>query len=78
MILNVAIQFKSVDEFLLMGTHGMYVWSAWGVVFFCLLTLIWSSYRARRKAKRHVLQYQQRESRHISQNTRNHNKQSGV
>ena len=43
------IQFSSLHDFILMGRHGVYVWSAWLVSFFTLLLLIRHTIRGREK-----------------------------
>jgi heme exporter protein D len=41
--------FGSVSEFLAMGHHGVYVWSAWLISVFTLLVLILQTRHARRQ-----------------------------
>lgn len=43
--------FDSFADFLAMGRHGVYVWSAYGVCVLALLLLIWQTLSMRRKAR---------------------------
>ena len=44
--------FNSLADFLAMGTHGVYVWSAYGFSFLVLLALIWSTLSTRRAVRK--------------------------
>ncbi len=41
--------FESVHDFMVMGHHGVYVWSAWLISGVAILLLIMQSKRARRR-----------------------------
>ncbi|NVK73713.1 heme exporter protein CcmD [Marinomonas sp. CT5] len=41
--------FDSLSAFLLMGKHGIYVWSAYGVSVLALTWLVWNTLSARRR-----------------------------
>ncbi|MBR7888663.1 heme exporter protein CcmD [Marinomonas sp. A79] len=41
--------FTSTMDFLLMGKHGFYVWSAYGISLLVLMWLVWQTLSARRK-----------------------------
>ncbi|UTV98635.1 heme exporter protein CcmD [Marinomonas rhizomae] len=43
--------FDSVSAFLSMGTHGVYVWSAYGFSALALAWLVWNTLSARRKTR---------------------------
>lgn len=43
--------FDSFADFLAMGRHGVYVWSAYGVCALALLLLIWQTLSMRSKAR---------------------------
>lgn len=43
--------FESMSAFLLMGKHGSFVWSAYGVSALVLLWLVWNTLSARRHAQ---------------------------
>lgn len=43
--------FDSFADFLAMGRHGVYVWSAYGVCVLALLLLIWQTLSMRSKAR---------------------------
>jgi heme exporter protein D len=43
------IQFNNLHDFLLMGQHGAYVWSAWLISIAVILLLIWNSIQARKQ-----------------------------
>ncbi len=43
--------FDSLADFLLMGRHGVYVWSAYGMCALALLSLIWQTVSMRSKAR---------------------------
>ena len=53
--------FDSLNEFLAMGKHGLYVWSAYGIGCGALLIFILISLRQRRYAKRALKRRYQRE-----------------
>ena len=44
------MQFQSLREFLLMGGHGAYVWTAYGLTVLVMLALIWGPLARRRQA----------------------------
>ena len=44
--------FDNVTEFLAMGTHGLYVWSAYGVSILALLLLTWNTLSQRHQIKK--------------------------
>lgn len=54
--------FDSVTEFLTMGTHGAYVWSAYGISFVALLLLSWNTISERQKVKKTLQKRLLRES----------------
>ncbi|GGN17139.1 MULTISPECIES: heme exporter protein CcmD [Marinomonas] len=43
--------FDSLSAFLMMGTHGVYVWSAYGFSTLALAWLVWSTLSTRRKTQ---------------------------
>ncbi|WP_421855140.1 heme exporter protein CcmD [Marinomonas sp.] len=43
--------FNSFSEFLMMGTHGVYVWSVYGFSALALAWLVWSTLVTRRKTR---------------------------
>ena len=43
--------FNSLTEFLMMGTHGVYVWSAYGFSALALVWLVWNTLATRRKTR---------------------------
>lgn len=64
------LAFDSVVEFLHMGAHGVYVWSAWGIAVFFILSLIQISRLERKKliiqVKKHV---QKSKHHHLNNNS---------
>ena len=46
--------FDNLADFLQMGTHGMFVWSTYGVVLLILTGLIANTIQGRRKAMRQL------------------------
>lgn len=55
--------FSNFSEFLAMGKHGFYVWSAWGVVFFCV---VFAVFYVRHERKNLLKKIQQTELRQKS------------
>ncbi|TDO98323.1 heme exporter protein D [Marinomonas balearica] len=47
--------FESIENFLLMGTHGVYVWSSYGIFVISMLILFIQSVRSRTKQKMRIL-----------------------
>ncbi|WP_219702487.1 heme exporter protein CcmD [Marinomonas lutimaris] len=43
--------FNSLSEFLMMGTHAVYVWSAYGFSALGLTWLVWNTLATRRKTR---------------------------
>ncbi|RBP81807.1 heme exporter protein CcmD [Marinomonas rhizomae] len=43
--------FNNFSEFLIMGAHGIYVWSAYGFSAFALAWLVWNTLATRRKTR---------------------------
>lgn len=54
--------FNSFAEFVAMGKHGAYVWSAWGVVVFMTLFFIVYSWQQRQAVLKQLKQHQLRQS----------------
>lgn len=54
--------FHSLEEFLRMGTHGPYVWSAYGLTLLALVAMAWGARRRRRQLQREWAQLQRHES----------------
>ncbi len=54
--------FHSLEEFLRMGTHGPYVWSAYGLTLLALVAMAWGARRRRRRLQREWAQLQRHES----------------
>lgn len=46
--MKLTFQFDSLQALLWMDGHGPYVWGAYGVTFFALGALVWTSYSARK------------------------------
>ncbi|NLQ16568.1 heme exporter protein CcmD [Marinomonas sp. M1K-6] len=43
--------FNNLTEFLAMGTHGAYVWSAYGFSVLALIWLVWNTLSTRQKTR---------------------------
>ncbi|AQU83376.1 MAG: heme exporter protein CcmD [Halomonas sp.] len=54
--------FSSVNEFLAMGGHGPYVWSAWGVTALLFLVIVWHARLERRQLLRGLKRRARREN----------------
>ncbi len=52
--------FHNLTEFILMGKHGIYVWSSWGIVFVVIIGLIIHSYQQRQALIKELLVRKQR------------------
>jgi len=48
--------FASLSEFITMGGHGIYVWSAYGISLFCLAFLFLSPLLKQRKLRQQIRQ----------------------
>lgn len=57
-----AIQFNTMSEFLAMGGHGVYVWSCYGLILFCVLVGVAMTRQARKKILQEVRRHQLREN----------------
>ena len=47
--MKLEFQFDSLQALLAMDGHGPYVWAAYGITFFALGALVWTSYSARKR-----------------------------
>lgn len=56
--------FTSLADFLAMGGHAPYVWSAWGVTLFLLLASVWHARLERRQLIRSLARRERREQAH--------------
>ncbi|MDN6298165.1 MAG: heme exporter protein CcmD [Halomonas sp.] len=56
--------FASVADFLAMGGHAPYVWSAWGVTLFFLLASVWHARLERRQLIKGLKRRERREQAH--------------
>ena len=54
--------FHTLVEFLRMGTHGPYVWSAYGLTLLALVAMAWGARRRRRRLQREWALLQRHES----------------
>ncbi len=50
------MQFDSLMDFLTMGQHGLYVWSAYGIWFVTILGLIFHSLHQKKQLKKIIKQ----------------------
>lgn len=57
-----SVQFKTVAEFFAMGEHGIYVWSCYAIVLFCVLISIGMTIKSRKQALQEIRRYQAREA----------------
>ncbi len=57
-----SVQFKTVAEFFAMGEHGIYVWSCYAIVLFCVLIGIGMTIKSRKQALQEIRRYQAREA----------------
>jgi heme exporter protein D len=48
--------FSSLSDFIYMGGHGAFVWTAWGISLLCSLILVVFAMRARAHAYAHIHQ----------------------
>lgn len=53
--------FESISAFLQMGTHGLYVWSTYGISVLALVGLIFSTRRHNKQLKKQLKKRYQRE-----------------
>lgn len=53
--------FHNITEFILMGKHGVYVWSAWGIVLLVVLSLIIYAQKQRKTLIKELSARQQRQ-----------------
>jgi heme exporter protein D len=58
--------FTSFADFLAMGGHASYVWSAWGVTLFFLLASVWHARLERRQLIRGLKRRERRDQAHRS------------
>ena len=45
------MQFESLEAFIRMGTHGPFVWSAYGISMLLLLSNLWLAVRGHRRVR---------------------------
>lgn len=50
------MQFESLEAFIRMGTHGPFVWSAYGISMLLLVSNLWLAVRGHRQVRRHLAQ----------------------
>lgn len=62
------MNFDSIEAFLHMGGHGVYVWLSYGVGFLVFITAIISPLIKRKKIYNELLQLQRRKQRTVSTN----------
>lgn len=53
--------FESLSEFLKMGTHGVYVWSTYGISVIALVGLLFSTRRSNAQLRKQLKKRYQRE-----------------
>lgn len=53
--------FTTFTDFLSMGKHGVFVWSAWGITLCMLLALVWVSRQQRQHIYKHIIRQQKRQ-----------------
>lgn len=53
--------FDSFSAFLQMGTHGVYVWSAYGISILLVAGNLWLAYRGERKVREDLRRFARRE-----------------
>ncbi len=63
------IQFKTMSEFFAMGEHGVYVWSCYAIVLFCVLIGIAMSINSRKQAWHEIRRHQAREIKNYAKKT---------
>ncbi len=54
--------FQTITEFMLMGKHGVYVWSSWGIVLAVVVGLIIHARRQRQTLIKKLFARQQRKN----------------
>lgn len=59
--------FSSLNDFLAMGGHGPYVWSAWAMALTLLLGSVWHARHERRQLIRQLQRRSRRERHHAAQ-----------
>ncbi len=58
------MHFQTITEFMLMGKHGVYVWSSWGIVLAVVVGLIIHARRQRKALIKELLARQKRKTNH--------------
>ncbi len=52
--------FSSLSEFIIMGGHGIYVWSAYGFFFFSISLITWLTFKQKKKIINKILKEQEK------------------
>lgn len=55
------MQFSNLHDFIAMGHHGFYVWLSFGITFFLLFALVYTSKNKDKQTKQHIYKRQLRE-----------------
>ncbi|PTQ89410.1 heme exporter protein CcmD [Agitococcus lubricus] len=58
--------FNSWAEFMAMGTHGVYVWSSYGLTFVAIISLFWLIQRERQQFFREQQQQAKRDAQRVN------------